>query len=186
MKIKYEVTVADAEEYAAFFALRHKLGRRPFIRGRIAMVLIPFLLLFLYGLTTRTGIWLSPIYLGGTVLVSIGLIPGYTWFMKSYMKEIIRKMYAGGRGKGSIGWQERVLTNAGVEAASRIANGFISWEGVEEVYLLEKYIYIFLGPNLAWIVPKERVTEGDFYDFAEELKRLFEKNRPGMKVETVV
>ena len=117
-------------------------------------------------------------------MLSIVLLLTYAGFMKWYIKKIIRKMYAGDL-KGIIGWHERVLTDKGVEATSEVANGFVSWEGVREVYFLEKYTYIFTGPNLAWVISKEGVTEGDYYDFAEELKRLFEQNRPGMKVETI-
>ena len=186
MKIKYEVTLEDLEEYAVFFMVNNKFGNLRYNLLRILAGAAPFIFLSsLWAQNPPYAIWSSPKYVGGAVVLSVGLVLVFSWLMKWSMKLLYRRMLVGDYAKGIIGWHERVLTDTGIDATSDVAKSSTNWEGIKGVQITERFSYIWVGPNVGWVVPKERVAEGNYDTFKEELKRLFEKNRPGMKVETI-
>lgn len=90
----------------------------------------------------------------------------------------LRKYYAGEKNRGFIGDHEMELTEEGLIHRTAYTESKLAWGVIERIESTKEHTFIFVGTNAAIIIPHERITQGVYGVFMQELGRRFKPDQP--------
>jgi hypothetical protein len=148
MRIKYQTVEDDYVAFNVFFS-RH---------SPLAKLVMSQALYFHDWAAAVFGV----VILGG---LSVWILAGNS----RRMGRIARNLFREGKNKGFLGVRELEINDYGLLAKSEYSEGKIAWTMIERIGSTPDYTFIFTGATKAIILPKARVTEGDYDAFVAEL-----------------
>ncbi len=171
MKIVYDMSVDD---YVGFNIFHHKHSRslrRSLIIGGVVSPVCIFLFFLLIGIK---GGQLGVVILPGVIVPGLFAL----WILggnRRRIARVVRKMFKEGENKMDIGLQELEVTSEGLTEKNEFGESKFNWKAIERIASTPDYYYIYISAMKALVVPKLKVTEGDF----EEFRRLVEEGFRG-------
>jgi hypothetical protein len=124
--------------------------------------------LLLSGLSIYKGQW------GAVAAYAVFFAVLMFWVLGGNKRRIaraVRKMLKEGENKMDIGLQALEVTSEGLTDKDEFGESKFNWKAIERVASTPDYYYIYISAMKALVVPKLKVTEGDF----EEFRRLVEE-----------
>jgi hypothetical protein len=94
--------------------------------------------------------------------------PFAIWFGGWYTK----RLYTGGKNRGTVGWHCLEITETGLRETSETGVQEIRFEGIERIAESPSYVFIYVSALTAHVVPKAAVTDGDLAAFVGQLRAL--------------
>lgn len=166
MRIRYNVTVDDMVAFSVYFAKNSKYMKRT--RRMVYLVVPGVLLVFFCAIGAASGDWVGPIIF--PIIAGVWFLQGQSRWFKRY-GESMRKIYAEGKNKLALGEHEMVLGEDGLFNRNEYGEVKAAWAAVERVGFSPDYIFIFISALSGYVVPRRKVLEVNYEEFAEELKR---------------
>lgn len=166
MKISYTMSVDDHIAFNLYYMTHCPSHRRDRVIWGILLPLALFV--FFAVLNFRKDGW-SSIFCAAIVT---GLI--MLWYLGGYqgrIKKNTRKLLREGENKLDLGKQELEVTSEGLSDKNEFGEGRLNWTAIENTVSLPDYYFIFVGAAKAIVLPKRKITDGDF----EEFRRLVEE-----------
>ncbi len=166
MKIVYDMSVDDYVSFSIFHHKHSRSLRRSRIIGGVVFPVCMFLLLS--GLSIYKGQW------GAVATYAVFFAVLIIWVLsgsKRTLARVVRKMLKEGENKMDIGLQELEVTSEGLAEKNEFGESKFNWKAIERIASTPDYYYIYVSAMKALVVPKLKVTEGDF----EEFRRLVEE-----------
>jgi hypothetical protein len=162
------------DDYLAFGEHHYRVS--PVIkRSRLITQGIPLLLFFYF-----LGLYLfgsqSPSMFFWMFLAIAFLVFTRLYHKRNYIKRLTR-MYQEGVLLNTDDPIVLDITEGGLDVRAGSRSGLIGWNEIERVDIIPLYTFIYTGPVIALIIPKEKVLEGSYGTFIDELKRLFSSGR---------
>jgi YcxB-like protein len=85
---------------------------------------------------------------------------------------IVEQTLKGGHNRTVLGRQRMTIAETGLEIENDVAHSRLSWRGVEKVESDAEYIYIYVGPFMAYSIPRSAFADSgaadDFYESAKD------------------
>jgi YcxB-like protein len=108
-------------------------------------------------------------------LMSIGLYLLCFWFWNSVINAYaFKKSIPEGTDNGVLGHHKIVLSENGLLETTNVNETSHSWKGVDRIEQIRDYIFIFVTPQVAHVIPKRAFTDwqsaAQFYDTAWRYK----------------
>jgi hypothetical protein len=85
----------------------------------------------------------------------------FPFVYKRSMKYSITKMLENGQNKGTIGSHSITITDHELRETTEVSDSRWTWSGVERVEQTTDYIFIFISPVMAHIIPKRAFESPD-------------------------
>lgn len=169
MIIKFSNDLSDARALALFHYRMSPTLRKSRRKVQIVSALIvPVLAAFGYFdiFSSEAGLWM----VGAIIWVLfVGFHHRHSFVKKS------TSIYRERDGEQAFGKHELSLDQRGVTVTTEGGNGFIPYERLAQVIRTDKYTFIYVDAIRALILPKSKVTGGDFDSFTAELRNRFER-----------
>ena len=80
-------------------------------------------------------------------------------------------------GGGLLCTHTLALTEDALIETTPVTSQSTAWSLVRGIHIGPKHAFVFLNPQLAHVIPRERVSEGSYEAFLQEAVRLFEARR---------
>jgi len=161
MIVEFELPDHDLVAFSVFHHRESPAVRRQFCRA----LLVPpaiwlFFCLFVWHEVDpelerplQTFLNLLPLFCG---------VPLYMlWFLCSYRRRLAQMayaMYSEGEGKSMTGPRRLQINEHGIAEESSNHKTWTAWDGVERVVRCGDYLYIYIGPVMAYVVPRRAFT----------------------------
>jgi YcxB-like protein len=154
MEVEYELTPEDLYAFqwrAVFDSPRMKPTRR-------RVYLYWFLALLIIALVPAIGADGFVISRAnfGFLLIAFPIVAAAQWFLERRLmrKAILRLMNDEKPGRGQLGRHRLALTDTGVVESTAVNESRTSWAGVDRVEQNADYIFIYISPAAAHVIPK--------------------------------
>ena len=85
----------------------------------------------------------------------------------------MRKQYGSDQYKNLFGEHSLSFDDSGMTDTKDIGINNTPWEKIEHMEVTENHTYIFIDQSLAFIIPKNSITDGDYVSFITALKEKF-------------
>jgi hypothetical protein len=92
-----------------------------------------------------------------------------------------RKLLAEGQNKLFLCEHRVEITDDGLVTWSPYGESRVRWEAVERVQRTEPHTFLYVSAVAAFIIPHDRILEGDCEAFVAEIQRRIELNKTGSK-----
>ena len=86
----------------------------------------------------------------------------------------LRKLYPADENKGVLCEHTLELTDVGVMETSPVGQHSTRWAGIPRVGETATHVFIYIGSNMAHVIPRANVLHGNVDDFMKELKTKME------------
>lgn len=171
MKIVYNMSIDDEVAINSYYITHRPSYRRSQILWGVFFPLGLFVFFLLLHLKDGE--------LGGVIIPGV-IVPGMyaLWIFAGKKKRIdkaVRKTLEEGTNRLDGGEQELEVTSEGLSGKSEFGESKFKWKAIESTVSTPDYYFIFIGAAKSLVVPKLKVTEGDF----EEFRRLVEEGFRG-------
>ena len=174
MEIEYEITREDLLAFqwrAVFESPRGRRLRRLSYLGW-ALVVLLFLLVTAIG---ADGFTLSPLSL---VFIAVPLLIVFLlqWILERWvLRRVIRHLLKDERpDRGQLGRHRMVLGEEGLSESTAVSESRTTWAGVDRVEQSADYIYLYVSPAAAHVIPKRAFRDSAeataFYEFSRAHK----------------
>lgn len=168
MRISFSLSV---EDYVAF-SVYHIRNSPSCQRARVLWgVVVPLVLFGFFGVINfRDGGWSS---------LPFAAIPGAFLVLWVYggesgrTRKNARKLFAEGENRSLNGLQRLEATEGGLIDANELSESRFNWRMIERIADTPDYYFIYVGAAKGVIVPKQKVTEGDFEAFRRIVEERF-------------
>ena len=167
-ELEYTVTEDDLIRFSEFHS-----AHSPFVRRRRALyIFVPSAILFFIALSSY---FYAGDIIGFISFGSIGLIwiPWASWGVRRRLRRVVRKLYREGSNKALNGRHRLRLSDDGIHSSCPTDDSTIRWTGISKIEFTPDYLYIYMTAVSAVIVPRARVTLGDFNQFQDELRSRY-------------
>jgi YcxB-like protein len=95
----------------------------------------------------------------------------YPRSIRRSFKKQAKRMGSEGSNKGILGPHEIEVSDQGLTERTAYGEQHSSWEAIERVGSSDNHAFIYTGPLMAHVIPKASVTDGDFDEFVDELRK---------------
>jgi hypothetical protein len=89
------------------------------------------------------------------------------------------KLYKEGNNEALLGESVLELTDTGLLARSPLTETKLAWGAIERIETNSDYTFLYIGSVNAYVIPHNRIIEGDYRAFMAEVGRRFQ---PGQKL----
>jgi hypothetical protein len=179
MKIVYETTIDDMVAFNRYHFTHSRYVRRlraAWVWGTSCAIV---------GLGLISVVSDDPLASKVVVVAVLVVIAGLnalfqSWFYPRNLDRHTRKMYKEGKNKGVIGHRELELNDSGLVSRSEIGASMVFIEAIEKVVSNEKYVFIYMSAIMAYVIPRDAVSEGNCDQFVEALRQRISNLSPPM------
>jgi hypothetical protein len=175
MRIRYNNTIDDLVAFNAFHYANSPTAKRVW-----RLVLWGGALLVLVG-TTMTGRYSLAVRIAGGLTGTAFYVVATLLVRRLTMGALIRRFYAEGSQKVTVGEREMEVTEQGLVERTDYNEMRSAWGAIERIETTPLHTFIYIGPLMAFVIPHGAVTEGDLRAFLVELKRHY---RPDATLES--
>lgn len=173
MKIHYVVELDDLWAFWQHYLSTNSQARRQ--RIIIAVCFAAFILFIGYRASVRDGS-AAPL-VTASLLGTVFLI--LIWrFSGSVSKRRIKKLYPSDENVGVLCEHTLELTDVGVTETSPVGQHCTNWSGIPRVAETASHAFIYIGSNMAHVIPRAKVLDGNIDDFIRELKTKLKSQQP--------
>lgn len=162
MKIRCETTVEDIQMFIEHH-IKHKqaqgLGLKILVSCIAVMVSIGYLVYRDSHRPDQAVAWG-----GATGVVSLALI---WWALRRLPAKLAQRASSEDRSGNTFGWHTIELTPEGITESSESSKTSHQWRGIEEIWLTESHVFIYVGLSLAHVIRREFAAE----EFVQELRK---------------
>jgi hypothetical protein len=101
-----------------------------------------------------------------------GVVGGLTWapFQRQSIRKIARSLYSAPEGKSALGWHRLHLKQDGLQEESESGAQLTKYSHVCRILETRDYVLIYIGPLVAHVIRRARVTQGDVSSFVAALR----------------
>ncbi len=160
------------EDYLAFGEYHYRVSSavrrsRYITQGVPAVLLLCFIGLYLFGGQRPSLIFWMFLALAFLVFTRL-------YHKKNYLKRLT-KLYHEGVLLNTSEAIDLDLVETGLVVKSGEHHGEIGWQEIEHIDTIPDYAFIYTGPLIALIIPKGKVSDGDYESFVSQLKTRYEQ-----------
>jgi hypothetical protein len=170
MRLRYENTMEDLLAFQAYHIAHSPTMKRMQVGNRWGGALV------IFGLT----LWIAKLDTGNMFagLIGAGVGAGvyaliYPLLVRRSIRRRTLKLYAEGQNKGFLGEHELEVADDGLIGRSPYSESKIAWGTVERIETTPEYTFLYVGSVSAYIIPHNRIIEGDYRAFLTELGQRF-------------
>ena len=164
MVIQYSNTLQDLEEFTKY----HYANSPNMKRTNLMLVVGVALVIFLF-VGAQHGFEYTQGRLVKALVIS-AILGGY--FLLTSKKRIARstrKMYSEGQGKGLLCEHELEITDDHLLEKSESGETRTKFPMLYRISETDSYLFIYIGTLMAHVIPKNRITHGDYQEFIQAL-----------------
>lgn len=114
----------------------------------------------------------------GTIIAA-AYIPYARWRYQVSLRKTVERLYMEGVSKGSPRSHTIRILDDGILETTAVGDYKTLWAGVERVVQDSGYIYIYVGPVQAHVIPVNRIEAGDLPAFVSRLNQEMRKRSAG-------
>ena len=179
MRIRFKRTLDDIIAFSDFHYSHSPAMKKIVARYRVAGALA---ILILTGAMTHTMIPDIPLPL----IISVSAVGAAIFatqasnIVKRRLRENTRKLYAEGNNASLEKEVDMELTETGLIARSDIMETKFAWGAIERIETTADYTFFYISPVQAYIVPHNKIIEGNFPAMLAEIGRLYQ---PGQRLD---
>jgi hypothetical protein len=167
-QITYEIEIEDLVKYNLYTLRSNRHTRRNLLIVRITVALVLMMLSFL-SISVRGITWLD-IIIWVFVLVYFLYAP---IFHRGFIARAVRKAHPPEESRGTLGRHTITLTTNGLREESETGESSTLWRGISKISSNDQYIFFYLNPNLAHVVPRRAFpSDEDAERFLETARAL--------------
>ncbi len=178
MEVEYELTPDDLYHFQWRGGTKSSIVKRARIKLNIYLLLI---LIFLSVLPAIGPDGFDLSLANFTWILTYPFVIVTSWlFQRRYMRRsILEQLKEEKPDRGQLGVHKIILNETGLIERTVVGESRTSWTGIHRVEQDEKYIYIYIGPHAAHIIPKRAFSNlqeaESFYQLANVSKQGFHK-----------
>ena len=111
------------------------------------------------------------------VTFAIGILLGLClrWLIGD---RLIRRLYSREKNRSFFGAHELELTDEYLIHRTAYTDSKVAWGVIERIESTKDHTFIYVGTNSAVIIPHERITQGVYGVFMQDLGRRFKPDQP--------
>jgi len=155
MTVTYTIEARDLRAFRAYARLKTLQGRRTRITTAILFLLIAVLFAMMAAVETFTQ---RLVYFLLTIGIFYLLSGVLSWI---YIRVVEWKMLTPEKQRGLLGEHSITLENDAIIEHTSVDENKRNWEGVFKIIAHNDYIYIFLTPQLAHVIPRRAFSSPD-------------------------
>ena len=182
MRIRFKRTLNDIIAFSDFHyshsPAMKKIVARYRVAGALAILLFPAALIH----------WIMPevplplaisVSVAGAVIFAVQA----SNIVKRKLRDNTRKLYSEGKSASLEKEVEMELTETGLIARSDIMETKFAWGAIERIESTADYTFFYISPIQAYIVPHNKIIEGNFPAMLAEIGRLYQ---PGQRLQRTI
>ncbi|WML32939.1 YcxB family protein [Clostridium sp. OS1-26] len=176
-EIEYDLTREDYIEYNMNHMATSKTMKRTLFIQQYIISLMFIVAPFFFVRITKAPFkfWLTVFLI--TYLLWVIFYPKY---FKLVVKRRINKMLDEGKQENLFGRYSILITHEGILENSNMGQSNTNWNAVERLIETEEYIYIYISPVNAYIVPKrvfqDAMRKSEFINLIEQYSGVVKEN----------
>jgi YcxB-like protein len=171
VEVEYEITPADLYAFQWRGVFDSPRGRR----ARLNVYLGWVLAIVLYSIVPAIGADGFTISLVnvGFIAIAMPIVFLFQWCLERWLvRRAIRQLLREERpGKGQLGRHRVVLDEKGLSESTAVGESRTTWAGVDRVEQNRDYIFIYIAPAVAHVVPKRAFADPRQAEAFYELSR---------------
>lgn len=171
--LEYENSMEDWVQFQIFHVKHSPSGTAKRKRNALAAAVVGFLVFT--GLAAIGGNWTPAILLTAALFAALTAALSWPVTMLAVRKRAAR-LYADGEERGLLGRHKLTLTAEALNEENSKGSRTDSFDSIERVRVTEDYVYIYVGPESAHVIPNDKVMNGDLGEF---LTTLAKRRRAG-------
>lgn|SRR5260370_13665806 len=175
MKLVYSSSLDDLIAFDQWLIPTQRGYAKRFWFSRISETLrfiLPFLIADLFIKDVRYVISVSV----AGLIVGVYIFITYPRRLKASREKCIRNLYVGDQGQGSIFGRHAVeITDNSFTEKTELGETTQKFSAIIGIEEIQGYIFIMLGPSLGWVIPRNKIEEGDLDQFTAELRNHLQK-----------
>ena len=178
MKIKYQIDLNDFFVFSNYLIKTSPLLRKTIRRGQMWWACGPLVggLVFsiLKGSPSEQALLNLSIL---SIAISLPMYFLYPHYFKYRNNKQINKLYANNNYMEVLGGHEMKISDRHLTEVTEHNESEIQWGSVSKIETVADYTFIFTSDVSAYIVPHQKITEGNVFQFIETLNEAFIKFR---------
>ena len=168
MQVEYQLALEDIENFGLHVNRTSKLSKRRLRVSQATGILSTIVLAMIWPR------WSSLERVLLVSVLSLFWIWGYPLYYWWAIKRNHRRIYSNRENSGVIGSHFLAIEPKGVSEKSAVGESTTNWIGVERIEQDEKYLFIYIGPLQAHIIPKRAFASGqeadEFFELAQSYR----------------
>jgi hypothetical protein len=175
-EISYEVREADIVAFNDFHASSSATLKSTYRRNRYIWTLVAASLALVAWYVWHVE--LLAVYLGVFAAIWFFFSPR---FIRRARQKQVKRMYAEGENKGTIGYQRLSIAPSSMTNSSDQGESRINWSAVERVEETHDHIFIYISALMALVIPRETASGADLSDFVGRVRRFVAAAQQGVE-----
>ncbi|UCC43646.1 MAG: YcxB family protein [Candidatus Zixiibacteriota bacterium] len=167
--IKFETTEDDNLAFAMHYWENSPSLRKRVLTGRLGWTLA-FVLLAVVNIVLELWYWAALMLVAALVYV----VFYDRWCRRTFLRRF-KRLQSEAKNRSALGNKEMSVGEDGVNLYAETGRSLTKWLGIERIASTADHTFLYVGAGHALVIPKNRVTEGDYETFVVELKRRFEE-----------
>lgn len=173
-EIEFENSPEDLIQFKIFHVKNSETGERARNRNAIGAAAAAFLVV--NGMAAISGVWSPGTVLQATLLA--GLAGWISWpVTKLGIRRRAAQMYKQGAERGLTGWHRLQVVDGSLEEHNSAGSVSHRLSSIHRIPATEDYVYIYISPASAHVIPTDKVFSGDLADFMEVLRAGLEADK---------
>jgi hypothetical protein len=173
MQIEYMLSIDDWVAFSLYYLETSAEGRRVRTNGRINGGV------FFFGLGSLLAIFtasLVPLLLG--LLALIGWYLLWPQLLRSSQRTATERRQRESQNPCLNGVHRLELTSDGLHGSCDVSDTVIQWPGIARIETNSTHGFVFLRNNTGYVIPREKVREGDFATFVAHAQQHLQDHAP--------
>ncbi len=163
MQVDYQIVLEDLAAFSLHHARTSRFSRRRLRTSQAWGIFCTLVLVMVWPGWSKVERVLFVIGMGLLWLI------GYPLYYKWAIKRNIRKIYSQSESKSVLGEHTIAIEPEGVAERSGVHESRIAWSGIERIEDGGQYIYLYIGPLHAYVIPKRAFkTDTDAEAFLQQ------------------
>ncbi len=171
MRLECQVDIDDLVEFNVYHHDHSTHSRRMLNRVRIGTVM--FFALVAIGMGSfLTSVIPAITFFGLMLFWAVFMIP---WSHRRSLRKNAAGLFRHGHNMGALGHHTWQITPEALLGMTPTGRSIIPWNGVENIATTPDHTFVYCSEVQAAIIPRRKVTTGDYEAFVNEVRRCSER-----------
>jgi hypothetical protein len=175
MKIRYELTIDDMVVFYRYHSTHSPLYQHVITKWAVLGIATILLFVGVLALLIRENEILALCTLA-VGIIAAGVfafrVPAY---FRARIEQTTRKAYSSEKNEKALGLRELELTDTVLISRGSFDEGSVKLESIKNVVTVEGYAFVYTSSSTAFVVPRHRVTRGDYQEFVQAVRQIVAK-----------
>lgn len=171
MKIRYAVELDDVQAFCQYYVRSSPVVQRQ--RMAFALCFATLLLFLVLHLVRRDG---SSIPLAMVAVIGLVFLFAFWKYFGTVSLKRLAEFYPIGENQGLLCGHSLELTDTGITETSPVGQQHTAFTGICRVVSTPSHAFIFIGSNMAHVIPRRRMLEGNVDEFIARLEVRLKPN----------